>query len=360
MRPLFYDNNTSGHHSGYIAGIVAAAEERSLDFVVASVERPASLVDDRRWIPVANHPLRHVLANRRVLAGALRAAAGRADVLVDLYLDKSGWSVDVADRWPAVHVLHHAEQYAYRGRSVAGKARTAWLRRRLRQETRAGAGLVVHTSRTREIVGSLVPHHRLFQIGYPVNSLPNRPRTSVGAAPTALFVGAGRPEKGLDVLAEAMALLRAPCRLRIVGPQPPGLRADIARAWPGIEMTWLDEFVDDATLISAYADSDLAVLPYRASFGLHGGPSSVLLETLGAGLPVVTTSALADQLPPGYRGVEVADADSPSELAAALQRALERIDALTAVAGEAGPAFVEANHSYRSYLDRLLAAAGAG
>ena len=47
-------------------------------------------------------------------------------------------------------------------------------------------------------------------------------------------------------------------------------------------ITWVNRKVTDQELWAEYEAASLAVLPYNQSFGDHGGPSSVLLEVLGA------------------------------------------------------------------------------
>jgi glycosyltransferase involved in cell wall biosynthesis len=358
MTPLLYDNVNTGHHPGYIAGIVEAAEAADTPFVIGSVERPPTLLDNP-WIRVETTSPRQVAANRRQLRIAARH--GRelgAEVLVDLYLDKQVWSVGGGPTAlsGSVHVLHHAEQYSPERRGLAA-LRTAYLRRTLRQLAERGSPIVVHTNRAAELVADMVPPERLVMAGYPVVPLPARPDRTPVSPVRLLFVGAGRDEKGLDLLLGALTVIPADsARLRIVGRQPGELRSALNARFPAAEAEWVDEYVDYSSLVEEYRAADLAVLPYRSAFSRHGGPSSVLLETLSAGLPVVTTTSLADQLPPNYEGARVADADSAEALGATLAAALAELPVMMEAAREQGPEFIAERHSYGAYWNHLRSA----
>jgi glycosyltransferase involved in cell wall biosynthesis len=358
MKPFFYDNVNTGHHPAYIAGIVEAAERVGTPFVVGSAERPPTLLT-QSWIPVEETGPRQLMATRRQLRMAARRAREMgADVLVDLYLDKQIWAAGAARPGLAesIHVLHHAEQYSPDRRGGAA-IRTAYLRRTLRGLARRGAPIIVHTRRAAELVSDLVPKDLIIMAGYPVVPLPERTRDAPSTPTRLLFVGAGREEKGLDLLLDALSTLPADSAiLRVVGRQPENLRSALTSRFPSAPVEWVDDYVDYATLISEYQSADLAILPYRTVFSRHGGPSSVLLETLSAGLPVVTTTALADQLPPDYTGAKVANADSAGGLAECLGAALANLSALIASANRKGPEFIATHHSYDAYLKHLLSA----
>lgn len=358
MTPLLYDNVNTGHHPGYIAGIVEAAEAAGTPFVIGSVERPPTLLNNS-WIPVEPTSPRQVAAGRRQLRKATRQGrAMGAEVLVDLYLDKQIWSVGggLAGLSGSVHVLHHAEQYSPDRRGLAA-VRTAYLRRTMRRLAHGGSPIVVHTDRAAELVMDVVPAERLVMAGYPVVPLPGRSDRKPAPPIRLLFVGAGRHEKGLDLLLDALSAVPAgSVRLRIVGRQPGELRSTLEARFPAAPVDWVDDYVDYSTLVEEYQAADLAILPYRTAFSRHGGPSSVLLETLSAGLPVVTTTSLADQLPPDYDGARVADADSVDALRATLTTALADLPGLMEAARRQGPDFISQRHSYDAYWSRLLSA----
>lgn len=358
MTPLLYDNVDTGHHRGYIDGLVTAAEERGLGYLVASVTQPPSVRNSASWLPVQPAPLRSVIRNRAEIRRTTRRAVERgADSLIDLYLDKQIWSSGaVTGLASRVHVLHHAEQLSYRGRRGAARLRTRFLRGRLGRMAQAGEVICVHNEKTAEILADLVPPDRVLQLGYPVVPTSGSRTPLRTDPPTILFVGAGRYEKGLDLLFAALAADPGVAQIRVVGRQPDGFRSKLGADYPQVRATWLDEFVADAALKTEYETADLAVLPYRSKFGEHGGPSSVLLETLSAGVPIVTTDSLANQIPPGYSGAVIAESDSVSALSESLRAALESLDRLSSDAEILGPRFISEHHTFPTYLDRLMTA----
>jgi glycosyltransferase involved in cell wall biosynthesis len=359
LKVLFYDNGATGHHAGYLAGLVAEAERKHVDFMIASAFLPSTLADEARWIEAPPAPLRDLRTNRAALARATRLGSARGiDTLIDLYLDKQVWNVySIRDMDKCVHVLHHAKQYSFDNRAGAAKARTIFLRRRLRRWTQSGATIVVHTTTSRRILQRFLPRERVILAGYPVSQSSLRRQRSNATRPTLLFIGAGRKEKGLDTLFEALARDPDLARLLILGRQPPDVRSVLSREFPQVSAEWHDTFVDDTTLSEAYATSDLAVLPYRLRFGHHGGPSSVLLESLSSGIPIVTTPALQDQLPRDYRGALIAESDTPERLLEALRNSLDCLSDLSDAAEREGPTFIAEKHTYERYLDTLLDAA---
>lgn len=358
MTLLFYDNVSTGHHRGYLDGIVGTAQMRGLDFLVGSTDPPDSLLSMDRFIPVGSAPHRAVIANRRHLRRATSVAAVKgASILIDLYLDRQVWALGAERHMDAsVHVLHHAEQYSYEHRTGLGVLRTAYLRKRLAKRAKRGSMVVVHNERTAAILAPDVPDDRVLIAGYPVVPIPNERRQTRADRPTLLFIGAAREEKGLDLLFHALARQPELAHLRIVGRQPPGTRDLMTNQFPNVLAEWNDGFVDNAALHGAFAEADLAVLPYRSRFGFHGGPSSVLLETLSSGTPIVTTTALIEQLPPSYQGACVAAADSPEHLLAAVREAVRTLPQLSKAAAAEGPAFVAAHHTFDTYVDVLVKA----
>lgn len=356
MKFLFYDNGSTGHHGGYIAGVVAAAQRSEADFLIGAVERPAPLTEDQRWIPVHPAPLRQVRDNRRQLAECTATARDRgADILVDLYLDKQIWTTGANQLPASVHVLHHAEQYGPR-RGMAG-LRSMYLRRRLSALTRQRATVVVHNDHTKNLISGFVDPARILIAGYPLQPLPGRGHRPDNDPPTLLFAGAGREEKGLDILVAALDSLAAGVKLRVVGRQPDGLEEQITQRFPAVPIEWVNQFVSHDQLVEEYLGADLAVLPYRQMFGDHGGPSSVLLETVSAAVPVVTTPALANQLPSDYPGAVVASADSAPAIAAAIATALNSLESMDEGARRVGPRFVADHHSFDAYLRQIERAA---
>lgn len=350
---LLYDDGVGGHHPGYVERMVDATQTLGLRPVVASPIIPSSLLDQEDWIPVGTSRLRQVVRNwARMATTVQRARRMGADAFVDLFLDKNIWPAGAARQIPRrLHILHRAEQYNLEKRHGAARVRTELLRGRIRRLTSKGAVVVVHTGRAAEIMGSTVAPDRLLIAPLPVDIPAATPRSVVSRPPVLLFAGSGRVEKGLDRLLEAVATLpRDQVSVRIVGSQPDGLVESLGNRFPAVAATWIDRFVSHEELQEEYREADLVVLPYRREFGEQGGASSVLLEVLAHGRPLVTTPALESQLPAHKLGCVVACSDSAKDVADAIGAALSRLDEIAFEAAEAGPRFIAENHGYDAYV----------
>jgi glycosyltransferase involved in cell wall biosynthesis len=137
--------------------------------------------------------------------------------------------------------------------------------------------------------------------------------------PEFLFFGRLRPYKGLDVLRDAFALLRAThpeARLRVVGEGDAEACAPGLTALPGVtvEQRWVPEGEIPALLGAARA----VVLPYT-----EASQSGVVPQALALGVPVVATpvGGLAEQVREGAGGL-LAEAATPAALARAMARVL--------------------------------------
>jgi glycosyltransferase involved in cell wall biosynthesis len=97
-----------------------------------------------------------------------------------------------------------------------------------------------------------------------------------------LCFGRMLPYKGLDLLADALAILPATYELRVVGSGPETPALDALRACPGVtvENRWVPE-ADIGTLLGW---SDALILPYR-----EASQSGVAAAALAAGRPVIAT-----------------------------------------------------------------------
>jgi len=155
-------------------------------------------------------------------------------------------------------------------------------------------------------------------------------------APDFLFFGRLRPYKGLDLLRDAFAALRArhpTAKLRVVGEGDAEVVAPGLAALPGVtvEPRWVAEAEIPALLGSARA----VVLPYR-----EASQSGVAVQALALGVPVVATpvGGLTEQVRPGLGGI-LAAAPTVEAFAAALQTALAHgvLDRLRAEALAARP-----------------------
>lgn len=144
--------------------------------------------------------------------------------------------------------------------------------------------------------------------------------------PLLLFVGRLRYYKGLHFLVAALAQMRTPAHLLVVGtgPERPALQEQIQAAGLMQRIHFLDD-VSDAELPTVYAAADLFVLPshLRAeAFGI------VQLEAQAAGLPIVCTelgTGTSYVTQHGVTGFVVPPAD-PAALARAIEVLLANPD----------------------------------
>jgi glycosyltransferase involved in cell wall biosynthesis len=141
------------------------------------------------------------------------------------------------------------------------------------------------------------------------------------AGKTILYVGRVAPEKGVDVLVRAFALLDdADARLRIVGGGPERERIEALTRELGVapRVEFAGGIVDRDVLREEYRRATLFALPSRTE-----GLGCVLLEAMAAATPIVATSAggIPDLVTHGENGL-LAPPDDPAALAAALRRML--------------------------------------
>ncbi|HEX7134280.1 MAG TPA: glycosyltransferase family 4 protein [Iamia sp.] len=168
------------------------------------------------------------------------------------------------------------------------------------------------------------------------DALRSLPTATPGPRPVVATIARAHPEKGLDVLLDALALLPADVTLRIVGTGPDsGLE--------GHDRVELVRWCDDP--VAAVADAWVYVQPSRSeSYGL------ALAEARAAGLPTVVTDVpgLREQVTPDEDGLVVPSED-PAALAAAITRLLDdralaaRLGAAAREASRSGP--TEAAHA---------------
>lgn len=186
-----------------------------------------------------------------------------------------------------------------------------------------------------------------------------------GRAPRVIFVGRLHPQKGVDVLLRAVALLRErrpgmEVRYDLVGegPQKDELVALAGELGVGSVVRFLGNRDDVEALL---ADADVFVLPSRAE-----GMSNALLEAMSRGLPVVAAAVPGntDVLEHGTTGILV-EPDDPERLAEALSEVLDDPD-LRERLGRAARHAVEDRYTIGAVGERYLAlyrellAAGSG
>lgn len=145
-----------------------------------------------------------------------------------------------------------------------------------------------------------------------------------GAGPHLLAVGRLAPQKGFDLLLEAMARLRPrfpSLELAIAGAgaEEPALRRDVER----LGLAKCVRLLGHVDAPSAYY---LGANAFVAS-SRHEGMPNALLEAAAAGIPVVTTPSCAGvvELLRGQPGVWLADATTAESLAEALTEALDTL-----------------------------------
>ena len=84
----------------------------------------------------------------------------------------------------------------------------------------------------------------------------------------------------------------------------------------------------------------------------------MLLDALTHGKPVVVTPPVAELLPSDFAGMVIAKDNAPTNLAIAIESALERLPQLSAIAKVAGPHYIETEHRFTDYLSGIIALAG--
>jgi glycosyltransferase involved in cell wall biosynthesis len=159
-----------------------------------------------------------------------------------------------------------------------------------------------------------------------------------------LFVGRLSAQKNLPRLLDAMALVREPVELAIVGDGE--LRSLVeARLGPtGLRNVELLGRLDGEALLDRYRWADALVLTSD-----HEGMPLVLLEAMAAGLPIVATDVPGIRTTVGDDALVVAA--TPEAVAAAIER-LARDDDLRAELASRGR-HRAGSHSWELLLDRL-------
>lgn len=365
MNICLFDDAQGGHHPGFMTGLATAVLGESVgSVVVASSELQASLRKRTQveWVRVRPYGLRQVLRGRRVLASVARTCSmGGVTAFWDLYLDKNVWAMSpaLAAIPTRVHVLHGVHQYTYEHRTPAGKLRTAYLKRRLARLAARGDIVVVHTTRAGDVLRSFMPPDRVLVLGLPVRSEAELGTLRTGfvprEVPRLLFVGGAYPGKGLHLLLEAVSTLERELIVEVVGPQVEDTRLGLTSRFPGVNIQWRDAYVSSIELRQAYTQASLVVVPYMSvPYAVSGAASTVLLEALAEGTPVLTTTVLESQLPPDYEGAIVVDPNNTATLVVGLSRALRSLSDLHEAARTAGPEFVAKRHTYEAYVRSLI------
>lgn len=143
--------------------------------------------------------------------------------------------------------------------------------------------------------------------------------------PIFLFCGFVRPYKGVDILIEAMALLRQQLDAHLVvagefwqnGEAP--IRQQIAQHNLSNAVTVINEYLPNDQLASLIRQAEAVVLPYRSAT-----QSAVVQMAFGHHVPVITTNVggLAEAVLDGETGL-VVPPENPAALAEAMRRFVE-------------------------------------
>ena len=201
------------------------------------------------------------------------------------------------------------------------------------------------------------------QSGAPVHLLPHgvdlrrfRPHTPSIAGPLRLLaVGRLVEKKGFHVLLEAVARLRSPFQLRIIGEGPERERLTGMIARHGLEgRVTLDGGRTHAELPEAYRQAHLVVVPsIQDRSGDRDGLPNVVLEAMACGRPVLASdiSAIGCAVAHGETGMLVPPGD-PLALASALEQ-LAAQPALRERLGQHGRARAERDYEVGHCTERL-------
>jgi glycosyltransferase involved in cell wall biosynthesis len=245
--------------------------------------------------------------------------------LIHTHTPRSAMVGALAAAWTGVPLLHHVHSPTTRDttRKVQDRINSLIENASLR---RVAAAIGVSETMGEYARACGVPAERVFVVpnGVPARgSLTERPTPqgewTIGSV--ALF----RPRKGLEILLESLARLRAeglPLRLRAVGtfetPQYESQIMDLVRAL-GIGQ-WIDWRGFQRDVHAELAAMDLFVLPSLFGEGLP----MVILEAMSAGVPVICTrvEGVPEVIRDGRDGLIAAPGDA-DDMAAAVRRFVE-------------------------------------
>jgi glycosyltransferase involved in cell wall biosynthesis len=202
--------------------------------------------------------------------------------------------------------------------------------------------LLAHSDAAADAIVSLIPNAAVV-------TAPIAPTLTVAAHPLpphppvrALFFGMVRDYKGLDLALDSLALLRSggtDIELTVVGE----FWGDAVEVWQQrVDAAGLHDAVDlragyvaDAAADALFAEHHLVLAPYRTAT-----QSAVVPVAAAAGRPTVATpvGGLAEQVRDGENGT-LASAVTAEAFAAAITRAIDRLDELAASSARTAPSW---------------------
>jgi glycosyltransferase involved in cell wall biosynthesis len=248
------------------------------------------------------------------------------------------------------------------------ESRMRLLKPVIRGIVRASDAVTAISSYTAGALRAMVPEAKVVTIPFGAAVERASPPAPAGAPAGAggeapfrlLFVGRLVERKGVHVLVEALALLRAEgreLRLDVVGEGPERERLGRLAAELGVErQVRFHGFVSPEALRERFSACDAFVLPAVIDAkGDTEGLGVVLIEALEHGKPVIASAAggIPDIVRDGETGLLVPPGD-PEALAGALRLLLERPDRAGELA-ERGRRAVEERFSWSAIIDRLEA-----
>ena len=213
--------------------------------------------------------------------------------------------------------------------NVLPHERVWWDRPLARLALSAGDGFIVHSQQDADVLLAMFPHAGVRVTPHPTYRpvgkkalAPTAARQALGldaARPVLLFFGFVRPYKGLDLLLDALPLVRReiPAHLLVVGEiwgEEASYRQQVERLGLADHVTFVNRYVPNEELGVYFGAADVVVLPYRSAT-----QSGVVQLAFGFGKPVITTriGGLAEVVADGVSGLIVPPGE-PSVLADAI------------------------------------------
>jgi glycosyltransferase involved in cell wall biosynthesis len=227
-------------------------------------------------------------------------------------------------RPPLVYLCHNILPH-----EEGGRLSRAILPHLIRFTLRPAAGFITHAHSDKKLLARLLPQHPIIVSPHPTYAvLGEQPGMDLPVAvptdrPLLLFAGFVRPYKGLDVLLDALAILKdkRPFYLLVAGEfwdSTKIYRQQIERLGLQQHVTLYNAYLPNEVLAACLQRANVVVLPYRSAT-----QSGIIQLAFGAGCPVITTDVggLAEVVENGRTGLIVSPEDPPA-LAAAIERYL--------------------------------------
>jgi len=366
-----FDPSGTSHSGNALRGLAAAAQEAGYDTTVYGHERvrPDPVPTGVAWFDRQGPGELWTTAGRRDHRRVVREAVhdygpapGR--IFCDLGLDRTAASRGAAiDASPStVFTLHRVGAFDHIPRRWSRRIRGRRFGNRavLRRLGRAGARFVTHTDVVASRIADFVPEDQISLLGWPVMSAA-APSLAPDWRPSVderlvLLAGSIRSEKGFESFIRGVVAGGAPFdRLVVPGRLPPAFRSLTTITDPRVEL-W-DRWLDESEYFDLFSRAALVVLPYDARYTDRGTMSSVLLEAMAFGRPLLVSPAIAHLLPDAYEGAHVADL-SDDGVSAALERAFGALDVLERSAMSVGRSHIASHHTYEQYAAGLAHAGG--